>query len=669
MRLLGKIISVLLATVMLFGAVPTFALSQHEGSGRVYFYNISGESAPTADFILIESDGHYGLIDTGHRYDDHIVDSDGTVYYCDPSPTYSLSCQQEGRNGRDAVKYFAETLGVRHLDFIVATHSHSDHIGGVPEIASLVFDDGNGEYSLVDENTVYFYKQYYHTNGTDDDLGDDTDDTQEQTEGDVSESDPESQGRTSWHNQAYFYQAVNAMQNRQSVLAELSQGISFEETEEQSRCDYSQLFASMRATGNFSGMRYITDSQTSYYDDCLSFYFGNFNIRLYNLYNHHTTRNENVNSIVTAITDGQSKLVSLADINVEDRAEQKLAQAVADDIGRADVVKMSHHGIYSGSNSRGMLDALKPVYAVATRRWIDVNGVNQRGAYAMAMTYAKEKYNTVFYEAGCSENALVTQFNDEGVEFYNLRGSGDEAYFDSADGCIGNLSVEDGWQGWTVEWGDTSIIDYYYYKDSKMFTGWLKSEGEWYHFSEDGLMNTGFQTINGTLMYFNGSGRLQHGWKELDGNWYYMGNDGIVRTGWVKIYGKWYLFSNSGVMQTGWVKDNGKWYYFGDDGRMKLGWVQLDGEWYYFGNDGAMRTLWQKVNNKWYYMNKSGVMQTGWEKIKGYYYYFDDNGVMQTGWVRYQNNWYYLYSNGRMATGRVFVNGRMYHFALNGKMI
>ena len=41
-------------------------------------------------------------------------------------------------------------MGITHLDFVLATHAHTDHIGGMSQIA----------YHFVDKRTKFIYKKY-----------------------------------------------------------------------------------------------------------------------------------------------------------------------------------------------------------------------------------------------------------------------------------------------------------------------------------------------------------------------------------------------------------------------------------------------------------------------------------------------------------------------------
>ena len=106
------------------------------GADRLYYFNMDSNGIQ-GNLILVESNGSWGLLDTGHRYADTIQDADGRIIST-PQST-GLSSQISMRSGRDVANYMINQLGVTHLDFIVGTHAHSDHIGGVPEIATTSF--------------------------------------------------------------------------------------------------------------------------------------------------------------------------------------------------------------------------------------------------------------------------------------------------------------------------------------------------------------------------------------------------------------------------------------------------------------------------------------------------------------------------------------------------
>ena len=104
-------------------------------NGIIHFINCG-----RSDSILIEQNGKFGLIDASRRYTlaTDVVESSG--YGGTKKPNGSVK----------AVVNYLNHLGVTHLDFVLATHAHTDHIGGMPQIA----------YHFVDKRTKFLYKKY-----------------------------------------------------------------------------------------------------------------------------------------------------------------------------------------------------------------------------------------------------------------------------------------------------------------------------------------------------------------------------------------------------------------------------------------------------------------------------------------------------------------------------
>lgn len=89
-----------------------------------------------ADAALVECDGHYMLIDGGNKEDSNII--------------YSV----------------LKNAGVDHLDMIVGTHAHEDHIGGIP--GALNYTDADLTLCPVksyDSNAFDDFKKYADLNG------------------------------------------------------------------------------------------------------------------------------------------------------------------------------------------------------------------------------------------------------------------------------------------------------------------------------------------------------------------------------------------------------------------------------------------------------------------------------------------------------------------------
>lgn len=149
-------------SAVLIGAlsVPSFAeapLEAEAASGsdiKIHFLNLSDEPN---DAILLECNGHFGMIDAGEDND-----------YPDGSdPRYPLrEGTTVGEGHEDEVISYLHSAGVRELDFFIGTHPHSDHIGAADEIIReftpdrvylMEYDDAyiSSEANLWDNQYVY----------------------------------------------------------------------------------------------------------------------------------------------------------------------------------------------------------------------------------------------------------------------------------------------------------------------------------------------------------------------------------------------------------------------------------------------------------------------------------------------------------------------------------
>ena len=104
-------------------------------NGIIHFINCG-----RSDSILIEQNGRFGLIDASRRYTvaTDVVESSG------------IGGTKKPNNSVQAVVNYLNHLRITHLDFVLATHAHNDHIGGMPQIA----------YHFVDKRTKFLYKKY-----------------------------------------------------------------------------------------------------------------------------------------------------------------------------------------------------------------------------------------------------------------------------------------------------------------------------------------------------------------------------------------------------------------------------------------------------------------------------------------------------------------------------
>ena len=477
-------------------------------SVQIIFYRMSGsdkksntyEYAVDSDCIIVGNSGHWGIIDAGHRYENAITDENGTEYsvpmlYGEANGVpdiAGLSSQIKGLNGNDAAVFMHDKLGIDHLDFVIATHAHSDHIGGIPGIANYSYADENGNQKyLVDSETKYFFKEYRHINPSEDDLG------------------TEKEER-SYHNQAFYYQAYRAMADCGAHLIDVSCGgivHSDEETKD-------WVFDATPDQGSEETDVYSISINRSGIPetDSLSFSMGDLEITLFNLYSHGDINNENANSIVTVISAYGKKYYFGGDINIENRIEQKVAEAVLDECGTIDLMKISHHG-YNGSNAIETMDMLQPEIIVVTR--YNESGWEKTDRITPAIYHSvyEKKYVTNIYENGMSDRALVVVGRNDSIDTYNLRlRNNNQLIMDNPVGCINKCIINDGWYRWDKEISTKGEPCWYYFKDSKPVTGWLKikndaekqeNEYDTFYFDSEGIMTIGWETIEDKTYFFN----------------------------------------------------------------------------------------------------------------------------------------------------------------------
>ena len=650
---------------------------------RIHYIKLNGNYTQSSDAILIESNGHFGLIDTSNKSGD---------------TQYGIPIDRSA-SGAAVLDYLCE-LGVTHLDFILATHAHSDHIGGIPEIAQFLLktdittveeyqpinidvtvtdengkpvnpstlkEDGGeggdepepepepveGERPLVDENTTYIYKSFTPN---------------------VSESE--------WENEKYYDDADKAMAIANKLVVN-------NPTDE-----------AMNFIGAVS-----SKNPSDNYEDTISFKFGDMDISLYNLYSRSNT-NENANSILTYIEKSGVKTVLLADIDVYDSIEQRLATVITKQHGKVDVMKVGHHG-FERSTSKELIDILGAKYAV-------IQTANQfLNLYCPFYGYMKQKGMNVYRNLD-QPGLSVIQDMTENLSF----GNGDSAEITPIEAykCekVTTYQIEGDDTQYKIITETTVIMREHSVVSSSLATDWVQTEGiknwakwykdwdeyDWVFVQEDGSLVKGWKTINNADYFFNDDGILQTGWVKRNGKDVYLipedYNDwkmGSMIKGWYKMKGDkktWWYFGPDGSKFNGWLNNNGDWYYiidgkmfaggvkniggndyrFDSNGKLMTGWVKIDGKQYYFDPDGKIHRGWIQSGSKWYYTDKDGKVVTGSYNCGGKTYIFDGNGVMSggRGWIEANGKWYYSYEDGTAYTGWVSGQAGWYYINSDGSM-
>ena len=540
------------------------------------------------DAIIVESNGHYGLIDAMNP---------GLTSTIDQSFNYEYD------NGTK-VKNYLTKIGCLHLDFVIMTHSHSDHIGGIPEL-----DD------KVNYNTKIFYKEDITSidDIEDDNCGSNT-------------------NCKYWHNHEYYEAAMNYFDYWNAKLCNLENMPNDCEV----TYDSNDSFA------------YDTNLKHNY-----SFNMGDFNIKLYNIHNI-TTHFENLNSIATVVTyiptgektallgDQETARSDLDKYEKDDSTDYNpeyhpnstnsnpvgtceectskgLENQLSDIIGEVDILKANHHSSTT-SNSYYMLNNFKPKYYVITSaQTFKSSSTVLRESSTASVFYMSKKYNTSTYFTNQSSGAIVFEFSSKVSVFdYDLDGR----RINTMNPVIN--TADNGW----YYMNDTTNKNkkWVYIENDSLKFGWLNYKDNDYYLNDDGIMLTGinylkYNNVNG-YYYFDNDGRMQTKWKKVDNNWYYFrkerdeissGYKGSAVTGWADIkdsdsdiYYKYYFRKNendissgpAASMVKGLVNIDDKTYYFREEkdistdspegSMVKNTCITINLEEYCFDNDGVL---------------------------------------------------------------------------------
>ena len=685
-----SVLAFFLLLIQLSQGVDADTISAGSGN-RIHFINTKAKSG--SDAILLESNGHYALIDMGEDYDF----PDGS------DPRYLSRWGISMRNNQvleDRLIRHLDQIGVKKLDFILGTHVHSDHIGGADEILNRY---------QVDK----FYLKKYSDDRITSHWG-------------------------LWDNLFNYDNALRAAQKRGVTLI---QNITDEDSHFKLGDMDIQLYNYKNeydADGNLKRVRddnsnsivsVVTVAGKRIYlggdldnaegaEDKLGPVIGKVDMMKWN--HHYDATISNTINFLENLSPKMIIQTTGGDINVASTREylqKKNIQVLhaASQTQDATVFDISDKGFANVSNTF-------PDIPVVDEKWYQEDGYWKYRLTdgEMAIGWREIGGATYFFNGkGQMQAGRWLHLNDDWGE--NAKGND---YYLNQNGKMqtgGWFKLDDSWyyiqSNGARRFSELSEIGgkkYLFAADGKMLTGhqvyngkkmffsesgalqaagkpstWQKIDSDWYFYDEDGLKTVGKKNINGSTYYFNQEGVMQTGWTFVDGHWNYFASSGAMKTGWVKDQETWYYLDKDGIMLTGKQEINSTRYYLNASGAMQTGWKWLENNWYYYANSGAMKTGWIKDNEKWYYLNQDGIMQTGKQEINGsryylntsgamqtgwqwldkHWHYYADSGAMKTGWLKEQGTWYYLEDQeGIMLVGFQQVDGKQYYFSASGAM-
>ena len=493
-------------------------------------------SSDEGDAIIIESNNHCGLIDA--------------------LDIYTNSANDNGTK----VKNYAQNIGCPYFDFIIMSHNHMDHIGGIAQLGVM-----------INEKTMVFYKEDLVSTNSSSEI----DDVEE---------------LLNYGNNNAFVSALQPVNSKNAMTCDLTKASELNN----SLCNLSTLHNTDNNNHDFiSSVSYDANdtflNSLSGYDtnvrENVYFDFGDFRINMYGL-NTLSYHHEDLNSIVTLVTHkttekralltgdisvgpvdndaddltGKSNLISDPTGNCTQCRNLGIENQFADVIGKVDLLKSANHGNL-GSNSIYAINTYKPKYYITTGNGV---GQNINRTNAAAITYLKNKYNTESYYASESSGALVAEFDsDIAISNYDVQGNKDTAIVDAY-----NYNFSDGWiNTYNRNINDNArfYIDHNHPAVSKFIVDGDANDNvqRMYRFDDNGLMVTGLygDAIDSMYYFYDGNGQCEghtcatgemlYGWQDIDGYTYYFrknsndGSSGIL-----------------GTMITGFAKIDDNIYYF-----------------------------------------------------------------------------------------------------------
>ena len=530
-------VGVLLSVFGFIGVINP--IHAQEGNGnKIHYINVSPTNLGS-DAILLESNGHYAMIDTGEDYDF----PDGS----DPRYPYHDGTNTDYRNVMtERVMRHLKNVGVETLDFILITHAHSDHIGNADELMEN-----------FNVNKVYM-KRYSDSRITD--------------------------KERLWDSQ-YNYDKVLAVATQKGIP--VIQDISKEHAHFSLGDMDIQLY-------NYEN-KYTNGQLTPVVDDN-----SNSIISVITVNGKRIFTAGDLNNLDYLNEDRYGPIIGKVDMmkfNHHFEAEfsnttnflQNLHPSIVVQTSSSDPWKNQHvatdviqqlksYGTELIKASSAEYEAT--VFDIRTDGFVNISTQYPRIPSFSAKWYVEDDVWKYRYATG--EHAIG--WSEIAGRYYFFKGNG--------------AMLESQWKKWRNRWfyfqdsGEMAtkwkfLNDSWYFFNiyGQMETGWASSDGQWYYLSKDGDMQKGWKWIDKAWYYFAESGEMKTGWVKDQDNWYYLDSEGKMKTGELQLDKYEYVLANDGHMLTGW---NGNYYYRASGEKAKDAWTESDGQWYYFKANGEL---------------------------------------------------------------------------------
>ena len=120
-----KLLKTLIITTLLF--ITTLPTSYAKANDKLHIITV----AEWSDAMILESNGHYAMIDTGEDFS--YPDGSDPRY-----PDREGITKDKKKITQDRLFAHIKQLGIKKFDFIIITHAHSDHVGSAHDVLKSV---------------------------------------------------------------------------------------------------------------------------------------------------------------------------------------------------------------------------------------------------------------------------------------------------------------------------------------------------------------------------------------------------------------------------------------------------------------------------------------------------------------------------------------------------
>lgn len=617
----------LIAALLAVTCMASAFTSKAQGQTRIHFIAIEGQQ----DAILLESNGHFGMVDSGEDTD--YPDGSDPRY---PGPDSRPKIVTWGGSEAAVINYL-RSVGVTKLDFYIGTHAHSDHIGSADEILEVFgaeriylreYDDSyiSNKNSLWDN--LYCYDHIMETAAR--------------------LKIPVVQNFTAENSHFTLEEMTIDILNTEREYDALGHVVTRPDD------NYNALAVKVSANGlSVLLAADINNYAPTYIESKVASQVGK--VDLLKLA-HHGLSGSN-SSIFLNTLNPQYAVVT--------GPLSSVMSSTSKDLQRLGTTLYSTNGLPANSAIIAYMNAGSSEIEMAIPGQESVrtevqDGIKKLRLYNGDNQAIMDKDSWILinnnYYLTDHEGNLVTGWKNVRGKWYYMQPNG--------------IMVK-----------DVTRIDgklYSFNASGAMSSGgWTKGEKYWSFANSNGICKTGWVSSKGSWYYMDADGTMgENEWVKSNGKWYYLRSGGkMAVSSWLYIGGIYYYVNASGVMQANtWIKSNGIWYYLKSNGSMAENeWIRLNGKWYYLSNNGRMiANGWSYINDKYYYFDQSGVMKANsWVKSRGIWYYLKSDGSMaENEWIYTGGKWYYLSDNGKMlASTTANIDGVQYTFNSSGAWV